>query len=357
MSTTLLLADESPTIRRTFELAFAAEGIRVVTAENGEAAIATIKADRPDVVLADIGIRKKSGYEVAAFVKGTPELSGIPVLLLAGALSPVDETLVEQAGCEGVLVKPLEPTLVVERVRALLAGVHGTPMTAASGVVQAADRRLGPSRDRLSRSPHHRARTRFTSTPRLDLTSLDLSLSRPPQPQSTPSGADSLHIDPSTSVPAMGVRLPLAASRAGSSTDSLDDYFNQLDAAFSARAAGRSASPSHASDGAAPLTAIGGNEQSLRPDPLVTDLAAEAPSDAVRRTNEPSSEAPPIDEAFVDEIANRVAGRLIPAVIGDAVREAVKDLVADSVPEIAERLIREEIARLTKKLSQNVPNT
>jgi twitching motility two-component system response regulator PilH len=334
MSTTLLLADESPTIRRTFELAFAAEGIRVVTAENGEAAIATIKSDRPDVVLADIGIRKKSGYEVAAFVKGTPELSGIPVLLLAGALSPVDETLVEQAGCEGVLVKPLEPTLVVERPRALLAGVHGTPMTAASGVVQAADRRLGP----------------------IDLTSLDLSLSRPPQPQSTPSGADSLHIDPSTSVPEMGVRLPLAASRAGSSTDSLDDYFNQLDAAFSARAAGRSASPSHASDGAAPLTAIGGNEQSLRPDPLVTDLAAEAPSDAVRRTNEPSSEAPPIDEAFVDEIANRVAGRIIPAVIGDAVREAVKDLVADSVPEIAERLIREEIARLTKKLSQNVPN-
>jgi twitching motility two-component system response regulator PilH len=334
MSTTLLLADESPTIRRAVELAFAAEGIRVVTAENGEAAIATIKADRPDVVLADIGIGKKSGYEVAAFVKGTPELSSIPVLLLAGAFSSVDEALVEQTGCEGVLVKPLESTQVVERVRALLADVRGTPMTAASVVVQAADRRLGS----------------------IDLTSLDLSLSRPPQPQSTPSGADSLHIDPPKSVPEMGVPSPSAASRAGPSTDSLDDYFDQLDAAFSARAAGRSASSPHASDGTAPQTAIRGNEQSLRLDPLVTDLAAKAPSDAGRRTDEPSSEAPTIDEAFVDEIANRVAGRLAPAVLGDAVREAVKALVADSVSEITERLIREEIARLTNKLSQNVPN-
>jgi twitching motility two-component system response regulator PilH len=304
MSTTLLLADESPTIRRAVELAFAAEGIRVVTAENGEAAIASIKADRPDVVLADIGIRHRSGYEVATFVKGSPELSDIPVLLLAGAFSPVDEALVEQTGCEGVLVKPFEPTQVVERVRALLAGVHGTPMTAASVVVQAADRRLGP---------------------------LDLSLSRAPSPS--------------------------AASGVGSSTDSLDDYFEQLDAAFSARAAGRSASPSHTSDGAAPQTAMGGNEQPLGLDPLVTDLAAEAPSEASRRTDEPSSEAPTIDEAFVDEIATRVAGRLAPAVIGGAVREAIKELVADSVSEIAERLIREEIAHLTKKLSQNVSNS
>jgi twitching motility two-component system response regulator PilH len=329
MSTTLLLADESPTIRRAVGLALAAGGIRVVTAENGEAAIASIKADRPDVVLADIGIRHKSGYEVAAFVKGTPELSGIPVMLLAGAFSPVDEALVEQTGCEGVLVKPLEPTQVVERVRALLAGVHATPTAAASVVVQAADRRLGP---------------------------LDLSLSRAPQPQSTPSGADSLHIDPQTSVPEMGVPSPSAVSRAALSTDFLDDYFGELDAAFSARAAGRSASPSHATDGAAPQTAMGGNEQSLRLDPLVIDLAAEAPSDAGRRRDEPSSEAPTIDEAFVDEIASRVAGRLAPAVVGDAVREAVKDLVADSVSEVAERLIREEIARLTKMLSQNVPN-
>ncbi len=334
MSTTLLLADESPTIRRAVELAFATEGVRVVTAENGEAAIATIKADRPDVVLADIGIRHKSGYEVAAFVKGTPELSGIPVLLLAGAFSPVDEALVEQTGCEGVLVKPFEATQVVERVRALLAGVHGTPMTAASVVVQAADRRLGP----------------------IDLASLDLSLSRAPEPQSTPSGADSLHIAPPTSVPELGVPSPSAASGAGPSTDSLDDYFDQLDAAFSARAAGRSASPSHTSDGAVPQTGMGGNEQPLRLDPLVPDLAAEPPSDAGGRTDEPSFETPTIDEAFVDEIANRVAGRFAPAVVGDAVREAVKDLVADSVSEIAERLIREEIARLTKKLSQSVPN-
>ena len=63
----------------------------MITVGDGEQAIARIPTERPDIVLADIGMPKRSGYEVAAFVKGTPDLAHIPVLLLAGAFEPVDE--------------------------------------------------------------------------------------------------------------------------------------------------------------------------------------------------------------------------------------------------------------------------
>jgi CheY-like chemotaxis protein len=73
----------------------------------------------------------KSGYEVAAYVKQTPKLAHIPVVLLTGAFEPVDQVKATAAGCDGVLAKPFEPQLVIERVKDLLgrpvrpAGVSG----------------------------------------------------------------------------------------------------------------------------------------------------------------------------------------------------------------------------------------
>lgn len=122
----LLLADDSVTIQRVIELTFSGEDIHVVAVNDGEQAIARIPAEQPDVVLADIGMPRKGGYDVAAFVKGRPDLSHIPVLLLAGAFEPVDQTRAEQVGADGVLIKPFEPRQVIERVKELLAAVRPT---------------------------------------------------------------------------------------------------------------------------------------------------------------------------------------------------------------------------------------
>jgi CheY-like chemotaxis protein len=122
----LLLADDSVTIQRVIELTFSGEDIQVVAVNDGEQAIARIPAEQPDVVLADIGMPRKGGYDVAAFVKARPDLSHIPVLLLAGAFEPVDQTRAEQVGADGVLIKPFEPRQVIERVKELLAAVRPT---------------------------------------------------------------------------------------------------------------------------------------------------------------------------------------------------------------------------------------
>ena len=122
MSRKLLLADDSVTIQRVVELTFSGEDIDVVTVSDGEQAIARISADRPDIVLADIAMPKKNGYEVSEFVKENPTLSHVPVLLLAGAFEPVDEERAKRVKCDGVLVKPFETHEVIARVRELISG-------------------------------------------------------------------------------------------------------------------------------------------------------------------------------------------------------------------------------------------
>jgi CheY-like chemotaxis protein len=69
VSRKLLLADDSVTIQRVVELTFSGEDIEVVTVSDGEQAIARMSTDPPDIVLADIAMPKKNGYEVAAFVR------------------------------------------------------------------------------------------------------------------------------------------------------------------------------------------------------------------------------------------------------------------------------------------------
>src|SRR5262245_17711921 len=120
MSKKLLLADDSVTIQRVIELTFADEDVAVTAVGDGRQAIDRLRTDRPDIVLADVGMPERDGYEVAAFIKNDPQLAHIPVILLTGAFEPLDETRARSVGCDGVLVKPFEPQMVINRVKELL---------------------------------------------------------------------------------------------------------------------------------------------------------------------------------------------------------------------------------------------
>src|SRR5918996_2310613 len=128
----LLLADDSVTIQRVIELTFADEDVEVIAVGNGQQAIERAERDRPDIVLADIGMPERDGYEVAAFIKGHPALSHVPVVLLTGAFEPIDEGRARSVGCDGVLVKPFEPQVVISRVKDLLAGRRPAGLWAAA---------------------------------------------------------------------------------------------------------------------------------------------------------------------------------------------------------------------------------
>ena len=125
MAKTLLLADDSVTIQRVIELTFAHEDVRVVAVADGKRAVEYISVERPDIVVADVGVAEVDGFGIVAHMKKSAALRDIPVLLLAGAFEPVDEGRVRASGCDGILVKPFEPQQLVGRVKELLAERRG----------------------------------------------------------------------------------------------------------------------------------------------------------------------------------------------------------------------------------------
>src|SRR6185436_9603653 len=82
---TLLLADDSVTIQRVIELTFAHEDVRVIPVSDGQRAIEWLEGGVPDIFLADVGVPGMDGYSLAEYVKSSPRLNHVPVLLLAGA--------------------------------------------------------------------------------------------------------------------------------------------------------------------------------------------------------------------------------------------------------------------------------
>ena len=120
MAHKLLLADDSVTIQRVIELTFADEDVEVTAVGDGQLAIDRLDTDPPDIILADVDMPKRDGYEVAAYVKSRPKLAHIPVVLLTGAFEPIDQARAAAAGSSDVLAKPFEPQMVINRVKELL---------------------------------------------------------------------------------------------------------------------------------------------------------------------------------------------------------------------------------------------
>jgi len=89
MSKKLLLADDSITIQKVIELTFSDEDFELHTVGNGQKAIDEIRTIQPHIVLCDIIMPEKNGYEVCEFIKSNDDLRHIPVLLLTGAFGLV----------------------------------------------------------------------------------------------------------------------------------------------------------------------------------------------------------------------------------------------------------------------------
>jgi CheY-like chemotaxis protein len=105
----ILVADDNSNIQKMVGLALKDQGIDVVAVGNGEAAVRKIADVKPDLVLADVFMPVRNGYEVCRYVKQESGLSHIPVILLVGAFDPLDEQEAQRVGADGVLKKPFVP--------------------------------------------------------------------------------------------------------------------------------------------------------------------------------------------------------------------------------------------------------
>ena len=339
MNPKLLLADDSVTIQRVIELTFADEDVQVLAVGDGQQAIDRVRADRPDIVLADVGMPERDGYEVAAFIKGDPELAHIPVLLLTGAFEPVDEARARAVGCDGVLVKPFEPQMVISRVRDLLAGKRGpVPGAKAVPVETPGASASAPAEPAASLEDYFDRLDAALASKGATVPTLDPVPAAPPAPTSFPGPT-------STATPS---RATTVETRAPHADLDLTGWTPPAVLEPATRAAARAP---EAPRPATPQPAVASiSVNALNPvspvNPVSLDeafaalLAAEqghAPQPTVR-LSEPASGGWAQGDAVPDAVIDAVVNKVIARMGDDSMRAAVLD--------VAERLVREEIDRI-----------
>lgn len=124
----ILLADHSPHAQRMAERILREEGYQVVSVTDGDTAMLRLKDVRPQMILADIGLKGFSGLKLCEYVKSTPEFAGIGVVLTVGALEVVDERATESAKADAVLRKPFEASALLDVAARFSKPAQGGPV-------------------------------------------------------------------------------------------------------------------------------------------------------------------------------------------------------------------------------------
>jgi len=315
----LLLADDSITVQRVIELTLADEGLDVLTVGDGEQAVATLEREQPEIVLADVSMPGRDGYGVAEYVKRSPVFGAkTRVVLLSTAFAPIDKGRADRLGVDGVLTKPFDPQTAIDLVRRVLSQPPQRPVSETAAAAATTGATTGPG-------------------------------------TGTGTTADA--------APALGYPFEPGVSAAKASPAELDDYFKRLDEALAS--AGHRPSPQLVPS--ATKTKLKGNpmieaQHSASTDVTLGDafsalLAAEQgePSAAALppsafmasalvsevhhpHAHEPAAAAPAISEELLETVIRRVLEQMSDRL--------VRELVGPKVLDVAERLVREEIARI-----------
>jgi DNA-binding response OmpR family regulator len=122
MGKRILLAEDSLTIRKVFELTFAQSDVILTMVDNGDDAVRLAEETTPDLVVADVTLPGKDGYQVGEELSASEKARACPVLILCGTLSPFDEERFKKSGARGVLFKPFVSQELIDKVQDLLRG-------------------------------------------------------------------------------------------------------------------------------------------------------------------------------------------------------------------------------------------
>lgn len=120
MGKKILLADDSLTIQKVVELTLAGSDYELTCVSNGQKALESIQRSRPDLILADVVMPEKNGYEVCEAVKADPDTAGIPVLLLSGTFEPFDRDRADRVRADRVVSKPFDAPHLLGQIDSLL---------------------------------------------------------------------------------------------------------------------------------------------------------------------------------------------------------------------------------------------
>ncbi len=124
---TVLLVEDNEDNRFIYSTILVRNGLRVLEARTGEEGVELARANRPDLILMDISLPVMDGLDATRVLKADPATAGIPVIAVTAHAMAEDRQKAEDAGCDGYLVKPIEPSRVLAEVKRLLGGEDTQP--------------------------------------------------------------------------------------------------------------------------------------------------------------------------------------------------------------------------------------
>ena len=117
----ILIADDDPNIVLSLEFLMRQAGYRVRVARDGEAALAAVAEEPPDLLLLDVMMPRRSGYDVCQTVRADPALNRVRIVMLTAKGRDVERTKGLALGADDYITKPFSTREVVARVREILA--------------------------------------------------------------------------------------------------------------------------------------------------------------------------------------------------------------------------------------------
>ena len=120
MTKKILIADDEVNIVISLEFLMKREGFEVVLAADGEEAITKIRDERPDLVLLDVMMPRKTGFEVCQEVRSDPALQDLKILMLTAKGRDTEVAKGMALGADAYMTKPFSTHELVERVKSLL---------------------------------------------------------------------------------------------------------------------------------------------------------------------------------------------------------------------------------------------
>ncbi len=148
MAQRILVVDDDRQIVRLVSTYLEAAGFLTLQAHDGEAAMHALRAERPDLVVLDIGLPGHDGLEITRWLRTDPHLSHIPILMLTAHVEDVDKIVGLEMGADDYVTKPFNPREVLARVRAILRRTQANANL--PNILQVCDLRLDLDRHFLS---------------------------------------------------------------------------------------------------------------------------------------------------------------------------------------------------------------
>ncbi|HCY62320.1 MAG TPA: two-component system response regulator [Oxalobacteraceae bacterium] len=115
----ILIVDDSPTERYFLTDILVKNGFSVSTAENGEEAIAKIKADKPHLILMDVVMPGQNGFQVTRAISRDPETQDVPIIICTSKNQETDRIWGLRQGARDYVVKPVDPQELLTKIAAL----------------------------------------------------------------------------------------------------------------------------------------------------------------------------------------------------------------------------------------------